>query len=113
MRERPPVIKISPKAAEKIKSLLQGRDKPSEGIRVYVKSGGCSGFSYRIEFVDKIDPRDEIVEFDGVRVYIEPSAILFLVGSEMDYTEEMFKSGFSFSNPNEKSRCGCGESFSI
>ena len=96
-----------------MKKLLESRDKPSVGIRVYVKSGGCSGMSYRIEFVDEIESKDEMIDVNGVKVFIDSTAIMFVIGSEMDYVEDMFKSGFSFTNPNEKGRCGCGESFKV
>jgi len=92
---------------------METRDKPTTGIRIYVKSGGCSGLSYRVEFVDQIDPKDEMIEIDEVKVFIDSSALMFVIGSEMDYVEDMFKSGFSFTNPNEKGRCGCGESFKV
>jgi len=92
---------------------METRDKPTTGIRIYVKSGGCSGLSYRVEFVDQIDPKDEMIEIDEVKVFIDSTALMFVIGSEMDYVEDMFKSGFSFTNPNEKGRCGCGESFKV
>lgn len=101
------------RAIERMKKLMETRDKPTTGIRIYVKSGGCSGLSYRVEFVDQIDPKDEMIEIDEVKVFIDSTALMFVIGSEMDYVEDMFKSGFSFTNPNEKGRCGCGESFKV
>ena len=109
----PPVIEISDHAADKIKGLLAARAKPSEGIRVGIKTRGCSGLSYDIEYADDVQKFDEIVEDKGVKVMIDPKAIMFLIGSVMDYEEDKFKSGFIFRNPNEKGRCGCGESFHV
>lgn len=109
----PPVVEISDVAAEKIKGLLASRAKPSEGIRVGIKTRGCSGLSYDIEYADDVNKYDEIVEEKGVKVMIDPKAIMFLIGSVMDYEEDKFKSGFIFRNPNEKGRCGCGESFHV
>jgi len=104
---------VTHRAIERMKKLMETRDKPTTGIRIYVKSGGCSGLSYRVEFVDQIDPKDEMIEIDEVKVFIDSTALMFVIGSEMDYVEDMFKSGFSFTNPNEKGRCGCGESFKV
>lgn len=113
MRPKKQLLSVTPRAVVKIKSLLASREKKTDSIRVYVKSGGCSGFSYRIEFVDNPDAKDEIIEVEDIKVYVESMAVMFLVGSVMDYTEDVFKSGFSFENPNEKGRCGCGESFRV
>lgn len=113
MRERPAALKITPAAVERVKSLLASRGKPSAGIRIGVRSRGCSGLSYTLEFADEKGPMDEVVEAGGVTVLIDPKATLFILGSEMDFAEEKLQSGFVFRNPNEKSRCGCGESFNI
>jgi iron-sulfur cluster assembly protein len=107
------VIKITDDAADQIKCLLEKRGKPSEGIRVKVKPGGCSGLSYHIEYADSIDKFDEVVIDKGVTVVIEPKAVMYLVGTTMDYAREKMKEGFVFVNPNEKGRCGCGESFRV
>jgi iron-sulfur cluster assembly protein len=107
------VISISDNAAEKIKALVKARIKPTEGIRVNIKTRGCSGLSYNIEYADEIGKYDEVVEEKGVRVLIDPKAIMFLIGSVMEYEEDKFKSGFTFRNPNEKGKCGCGESFHV
>ena len=106
-------ITISDNAAERIKFLLDSRDAPSEGIRVGVKKGGCSGLAYTIEYADDIQKFEEVVEDKGVKVIIDPKASLYLIGTEMDYKEEKLQSGFIFINPNEKGRCGCGESFHV
>ncbi len=106
-------IQISDLAAEKIKGLLAQRAKPSEGVRVGIKTRGCSGLSYDIEYADEVGKYDEVVEEKGVKVMIDPKAVMFLLGSVMDYEEDKFKSGFTFRNPNEKGRCGCGESFHV
>lgn len=107
------IIKITDAAADQIKYLISKRDKPSEGIKVKVKSGGCSGLSYHIEYADTINQFDEVIIDRGVKVIIEPQAIMYLVGTIMDYTREKIKEGFVFINPNEKGRCGCGESFRV
>ena len=107
------IITITDKAAERIKFLLSKRDKPSLGIRVGVKKGGCSGLEYIIEYADEQNKYDEVVEDKGVKVIIDPKAIIYLIGSEMDFVQEKIKSGFKFHNPNEKGSCGCGESFHV
>ena len=112
-RPRPQVMTVTPAAAERAKALIDGRDKPTVGIRIGVRSKGCSGMSYTLEFADKQEPMDEIVETAGIKLLIDPKASLFLIGTEMDYEEEKLKSGFVFKNPNEKGRCGCGESFHV
>jgi iron-sulfur cluster assembly protein len=89
------------------------RGKASIGIRVKVKQGGCSGWSYAIEYADTQEKFDEVIECDGVRVLIDPKAMMYIIGSEMDYSSDTFKSGFVFRNPNETSKCGCGKSFSV
>ncbi len=106
-------LTITDTAAEKIKELIDQRGKPTYGIKVGIKTRGCSGLSYTIEYADDQEKFAEVVESKGVRVIIDPKAVMFLIGSEMDYVEEKFKSGFTFVNPNEKGRCGCGESFHV
>lgn len=110
---RAAIITITDNAAERIKHLLQKRDKESIGIRVGVKQGGCSGLSYYVEYADSQEKYDEVIEDKGVKVLIEPKAIIYLVGTTMDFIDEKIKSGFVFVNPNEKGQCGCGESFHI
>ena len=112
-RPRPQVMSVTPAAAERVKALIEGRGKPTVGIRIGVRSKGCSGMSYTLEFADSQQPMDEVVDTQGVKLLIDPKASLFLIGTEMDYEEEKLKSGFVFRNPNEKGRCGCGESFHV
>jgi iron-sulfur cluster assembly protein len=112
-RPRPQVMSVTPAAAERVKALIDGRDKPTVGIRIGVRSKGCSGMSYTLEFAEAQQPMDEVVETAGVKLLIDPKASLFLIGTQMDYVEEKLKSGFVFNNPNEKGRCGCGESFHV
>ncbi len=112
-RPRPQVMTVTPAAAERAKTLIEGRGKPTVGIRIGVRSKGCSGMSYTLEFADKQEPMDEVVEVSGLKLLIDPKASLFLIGTEMDYEEEKLKQGFVFRNPNEKGRCGCGESFHV
>jgi len=109
----PDMITITDNAAQHIQNLLDGRDKPSAGVRIGVRTAGCSGFSYTLEFADDASEFDEVVEHDGVTVYIDPKATMFIVGTEMDFVEEKLQSGFVFNNPNEKGKCGCGESFHV
>ncbi len=106
-------LTITDAAAAHIADLLGKRDKPSVGIKVGIRTRGCSGLSYTIEYADEIGKYDEVVEDKGVTVLIDPKAVMFLIGTEMDFKEEKFKSGFVFTNPNEKGRCGCGESFNV
>lgn len=108
-----PLMSLTDAAAERIKTLMAERGKPSAGLRLGVRAQGCSGLSYTLEFVDEKVDQDEVVEDKGVRVYIDPKATLFIIGTEMDYVDDTIQSGFVFTNPNEKGRCGCGESFHV
>ena len=108
-----PVIKLSNNAATRIKEIMSDAQKGSVGVRVAVKSGGCAGMSYVMEYSKEVNPNDEVVEDKGVKVYIDPAAVMYLLGTEMDYKKEEFSSSFVFNNPNETERCGCGESFKI
>ncbi len=105
------LITLSDNAASRIKEILSNDETKSIGVRVGVKSGGCAGMSYIMEYAKEINPTDEIIEDKGVKVFIDPSAIMYLLGTEMDYKKEQFSSTFVFKNPNETERCGCGESF--
>ena len=105
------VITLSDNAANRIKEIISNDKTKSVGVRVGVKSGGCAGMSYVMEYAKEINPTDEIIEDKGVKVFIDPSAIMYLLGTEMDYKKEQFSSTFIFKNPNETERCGCGESF--
>ena len=112
-RPRPQVMTVTPAAAERVKALIDKRDKPTVGIRIGVRSKGCSGMSYTLEYAEKQEPMDEVVDTEGVKLLIDPKASLFLIGTVMDFEEDKLKSGFVFRNPNEKGRCGCGESFHV
>ena len=106
-------ITVSDRAAERVKEIIAQSKEPIVGVRVGVSSGGCAGMSYVMEYAKKINPNDEIIEDKGVKVLIDPKAIMYLLGTEMDYKKEELSSTFIFKNPNETERCGCGESFKI
>ena len=106
-------LTVTDAAAKRIEALITQRGKPAVGVRVGVRARGCSGLSYTLEYADEQGKYDEVVEDKGVRILIDPKAILFILGTEMDYVEEKLQSGFVFRNPNEKGRCGCGESFHV
>ena len=106
-------ITLSDRAAERVKEIIAQSKEPIVGVRVGVSSGGCAGLSYVMEYAKKINPNDEIIEDKGVKVLIDPKAIMYLLGTEMDYKKEELSSTFIFKNPNETERCGCGESFKI
>jgi len=112
-RPRPQVMRLSEAAAGRIKELMDQSDRPIAGVRVGVKNGGCAGMSYTMEYAEAPDPRDEVVEDKGVRLLIDPKAVLFLLGTEMDYRVDKLSAGFVFLNPNQTSACGCGESVAI
>jgi iron-sulfur cluster assembly protein len=112
-RPRPQVIKLTDAAAERIKFVMANAAAPVVGVRVGVKNGGCAGMTYTMEYADKVSPADEVVEEKGVRVLIDPKAILFLLGTEMDYKTDKLSSQFVFNNPNQTSACGCGESVQL
>ncbi len=107
------VITLSDNAANRIKEIMSNDQTKSVGVRIGVKSGGCAGMSYIMEYAKEINSTDEIIEDKGVKVFIDPGAIMYLLGTEMDYKKEQFSSTFVFKNPNETERCGCGESFKI
>ncbi len=112
-RPRPQVMRLTDAAASRIKSMLSNTDRPIAGVRVGVKNGGCAGMSYTMEYAERADPSDEIVEDKGVRLFVDPKAVLFLLGTEMDFKIDKLASGFVFNNPNQTSACGCGESVSL
>ena len=107
------IISLSENAANRIKEIMSSAEKDSIGVRVGVKSGGCAGMSYVLEYAKETKPNDEMIEDKGVKVFIDPAAVIYLLGTEMDYKKEEFSSSFVFNNPNETERCGCGESFKI
>ena len=106
-------ITVSDAAVARLSKLLSERGTPSAGLRVAVKGGGCSGLAYVMEWTEQPRERDKLVERDGVRVFIDPKSYLYLVGSEIHYLETLMQSGFTIQNPNVKTACGCGESFTV
>ena len=108
-----PILSLTDRAAEHVRALVEKGGDGVIGLRVGVKTAGCSGMKYDVEYATEKKPFEDTIEEKGVTVVIDPAAVMFLVGSEMDWQEDRFSSGFVFSNPNEISRCGCGESFSV
>ena len=111
--EIPKAISLTDRAAERIKHIMSRAQTPKIGVRLGVKNGGCAGMEYTMDYADARDPLDEVVEDKGVMILIEPKAVLFLLGTEMDYEEGVMSSGFIFNNPNQTDACGCGESVTI
>jgi len=109
-RPRPQVMTLTDAAAERVKAIIGRAKTPVVALRLGVKNGGCAGMEYTMEWAEYQKPLDEVVEDKGVRIFIDPKAIIFLLGTEMDYKESMLKSGFVFNNPNQTAACGCGES---
>ena len=107
------IISLSENAAKRIMEIMSSAEKKSLGVRVGVKSGGCAGMSYVLEYTKEVHPNDEVVEDKGVKVFIDSAAVMYLLGTEMDYKKDDFSSSFVFKNPNETERCGCGESFKV
>jgi iron-sulfur cluster assembly protein len=107
------VMTLTDAAATRVGEIIGNSDKPIVGLRVGVKNGGCAGMSYTMEFADSVNPLDEVIEDKGVKLLIDPKAVLFLLGARMDYRTDKLSSGFVFENPNETSACGCGESVAI
>ena len=107
------VIKLSDNAANRIKEIMSKADNNTIGVRVGVKSGGCAGMSYMMEYAKEAKQNEEVIEDKGVKVFIDPNAVMYLLGTEMDYKTDKFSSQFVFKNPNETERCGCGESFKV
>ncbi len=107
------LITLTDAAAERVKKLIAKSEEPVLGLRVGVSTKGCSGMSYVVEYAKEQRKLEDVVEDKGVKIFIDPTAVMFLLGSEMDYVEDKFQTGFVFSNPNEKGRCGCGESFHV
>ena len=112
-RLRPQMMRLTDAAANRIKSVMANAGRPIVGVRVGVKNGGCAGMAYTMEYADKINPLDEVVEDKGVRILIDPKAVLFLLGTEMDYKVDKLSAQFVFNNPNQTSACGCGESVQL
>ncbi len=112
-RARPKVVSLTDAAADRIKEIMANSDKDIVGLRVGVENGGCAGMAYTMEYAEEKNPLDELVEDKGVSILIDPKAILFLFGTEMDFQVDKLSSGFVFNNPNQTSACGCGESVTI
>ena len=107
------IITLSQRAADRIREIMSKDNNNSIGLRIGVKSGGCAGMEYVLEYAKEKNLNEEIIEDKGVKVFIDPSAVIYLLGTQMDYKKEQFSSSFVFNNPNETERCGCGESFKI
>ena len=107
------VIRLSDNAANRIKEIMSKADNTAIGVRVGVKSGGCAGMSYMMEYANEAKKNEEVIEDKGVKVFIDANAVMYLLGTEMDYKTDKFSSQFVFKNPNETERCGCGESFKV
>mgnify|MGYP001370179549 FL=1 len=107
------IITLSQRAADRIREIMSKDNNNSIGLRIGVKSGGCAGMEYVLEYAKEKNLNEEIIEDKGVKVFIDPAAVMYLLGTQMDYKKEQFSSSFVFNNPNETERCGCGESFKI
>ena len=112
-RPRPQVMRLTDAAADRIKAIMANADKPFVGVRVGVKNGGCAGMAYTMEYAESAAKFDEVVEDKGVKLLIDPKAVLFLLGTEMDFKVDKLSSTFVFNNPNQTSACGCGESVQL
>jgi iron-sulfur cluster assembly protein len=112
-REIPKAVRLSDAAAVRIREIMTGADGKYRGVRVGVTNGGCAGMSYTMDYAEEVRPLDEVVEDKGVRIFIDPKAIMFLIGTEMDFVREKLGARFVFNNPNQTAACGCGESVSI
>jgi iron-sulfur cluster assembly protein len=109
----PPVLSLTQAAVGRVRHLVETRGEGAAGIRVGVRTAGCSGLTYTIDFAKEIAPGEEVIEVGGVKVVIDPKAVMYLVGTEMDFVEDQLGASFMFNNPNEAGRCGCGESFTV
>jgi iron-sulfur cluster assembly protein len=107
------VLTLTPAAIERVRHLIDTLGEGAAGIRVGVKTAGCSGLTYTVDFAREIGPDEEVVDADGVKVVIDPKAAMYLLGTEMDFVEDRLGAAFRFNNPNEAGRCGCGESFTV
>ncbi len=112
-RARPKAVTLTEAAARRLKAIIEKSGNEIAGLRVGVKNSGCAGMGYTMEYAKSIEPYDEVIEDQGVKILIDPKAIMFLLGTRMDFKEEKLSSGFVFDNPNETSACGCGESVTI
>ena len=107
------VMSVTDAAAARIREIIENADRPVAGIRVGLKTSGCAGMAYQVDLVETPDPRDDVVEEKGVKVFIDPAAVLYVIGSTMDFRTSKLSSGFVFDNPNQTSACGCGESVAL
>ena len=107
------MITVTHSAVNQIKKMITSRSNTPHGVKLGINTKGCSGLSYTLEYVDDVDANDEVFEFDNIKIFVDPKSSLFLIGTQMDYVEGELESGFKFVNPNEKGRCGCGESFHV
>lgn len=112
-RPRPAVMTLTPAAAERVRAIMAQKGDAVAGLRIGVRKGGCAGMEYTLEWADSIGKFDEVVELGGARVIIDPQAVLYLIGTEMDYRVDKLSAQFVFNNPNQKSACGCGESVNL
>jgi len=112
-KARVPPISLTNAAVARVQKLIMQAEQPVLGLRVSVNSKGCSGLSYQVEYATEHAKFDDFIEQDGIKIFIDPTAIMYLLGSKLDYREGKLESGFEFINPNETSRCGCGESFAV
>jgi iron-sulfur cluster assembly protein len=113
MRSKFAIMSLTEAAADRARQLIEKSPRPIAALRVGVKNGGCAGMSYTMDFVDKIEPFDEVVEEKGVKIIVDPKALMFLLGTEMDFKTDKLGASFVFNNPNQTGACGCGESVSI
>jgi iron-sulfur cluster assembly protein len=112
-RPRPKVVTLTDRAAERVKAIMDKAEKPYVGLRVGVKNGGCAGSEYIFEYAEAAAPLDEVVEDKGVKILVDPKAVLFLIGTEIDYETSRLAAKFTFNNPNQTDACGCGESVTL
>jgi iron-sulfur cluster assembly protein len=112
-RERPKPVKLTDAAAARLQEIMAGADGKYLGLRVGVTNGGCAGMSYTMAYAEDAKPFEEVMEDKGVKIFIDPKAILFLIGTELDFVQEKLGARFTFNNPNQTSACGCGESVQI
>jgi iron-sulfur cluster assembly protein len=106
-------ISLTPAAADRVRSIMASQGEGAVGLRIGVKPTGCSGFSYKLDFAKEVGPADEVIDAEGLKVLIDPMAVMYVLGTELDWVEDRLGAQFVFRNPNEKGRCGCGESFKI
>ena len=109
----PQVLSLTPAAVDRVRHLVASQGAGAAGIRIGVRTAGCSGLTYTMEFANEIAPHEDVIEAGGVKVVIDPKAVMYLIGTEMDFVEDKLGASFQFRNPNEAGRCGCGESFTV